>query len=104
MTQDEARHAKKMEQIMASIDEKLERIASSLEKMEPKIYQLPKFDIPLNDPGINEPAPDQYLTTITAEEPTTKEENASDSCMRSYDDRVVNMFKPYPGYLEGKNK
>ena len=65
MTQDETRHAKKMEQIMASIDEKLERIAKSLEKMEPTVYKIPKFDVPLNDPDINVPA-DQYLRTITA--------------------------------------
>lgn len=67
MTQDEARHAKKMEQIMASIDEKLERIAKSLEKMEPTVYKIPRLDIPLNDTNINVP-PDQYLRTITADE------------------------------------
>lgn len=44
----ERQHAKKMEQILASIDKKLERIASSLEKMEPTIYKLPYFDIPLD--------------------------------------------------------
>lgn len=76
MTQDEARHAKTMEQILASIDKKLERIATSLEKMEPVVYKLPKFDIPLNDPDINVPA-DKYLRTITADESANVENPAS---------------------------
>lgn len=85
MTQDEARHAKTMEQILASIDKKLERIATSLEKMEPTIYQLPKYDLPLNDTDINVPA-DQYLRTITADESANVENQAgveNDSKSRS---------------------
>jgi hypothetical protein len=77
MTQDEARHAKKMEQIMASIDEKLERIAKSLEEMEPTVYKIPKFDVPLNDPDINVPA-DRYLRTITAKDPDDVKDPAID--------------------------
>ena len=64
----ERQHAKRMEQIMASIDKKLERIAKSLEKIEPTVYKLPKFDIPLNDPDINVPSVDKYLRTLTAKE------------------------------------
>lgn len=63
----ERQHAKRMEQILASIDKKLERIASSLEKMEPTVFKIPRLDIPLNDTDINEPA-DKYLRTITADE------------------------------------
>lgn len=63
----ERQHAKRMEQILASIDKKLERIASSLEKMEPTVFKIPRLDIPLNDTDINVPA-DQYLRTITADE------------------------------------
>ena len=80
----EKQHAKRIEQTLASINKNLERIARSLEKMEPTVYKLPKFDIPLNDPGINEPAPDQYLTTITAKDPVIVENPAENDSKPRY--------------------
>lgn len=44
----ERQHAKRIEQTLVSINKNLERIAKSLEKMEPTIYKLPKYDLPVH--------------------------------------------------------
>lgn len=84
MKQDEAEHAEKMEQIMASINENLDRIAKSLEKMEPTRYEL-KYALPRRA-GISLDVSD-----------TTKpvEEEASESSTPNYfRDCLSDMFKP----------
>jgi hypothetical protein len=80
MRQDEAEHAEKMERIMASINENLERIAKSLEKMEPTVYQLPKYDLPVHLPEVEE---------------TLEESNDSEPNMPNYwRDCLSDMAKP----------
>ncbi len=63
----EKQHAKRVEQILASINKNLEKIAKSLEKMEPI-----------------------YLTTLTAEEEKTSEPRMPTYCR----DCLSNEFKP----------
>lgn len=78
MKRDEEEHAEKIEQTLASINKNLERIAKSLEKMEPV-----------------------YLTTLTAKEEKTSEigpvytENASKVDTPNYwRDCLSDTFKP----------
>ena len=84
MKQDEAEHAEKIEQTLASINKNLEKIAKSLEKMEPTRYEL-KYALPRRA-GISLGVSD-----------TTKpvEEEASKSKMPDYyRDCLSDTFKP----------
>ena len=85
MKQDEAEHAEKIEQTLASINKNLEKIAKSLEKMEPKVYELPKYDFPCREGEI--------LDISDVAKPV--EEEASKSKMPDYyRDCLSDTFKP----------